>query len=297
MAVSDWLSQQSQSMQELSTLTCEHVIGSRRNIMADTRDYTDELLEIAGTTVQLLKGGHGAPLLLLHGAAGNPGWMPYHQALAQHFTVYAPSHPGYDRSSRPEWVSTMHGVAYFYRQFIEELGLAPVHLVGFSMGGWLAAEITAMCPPYVKSLVLVGAAGIKPQEGEIAEILMVSQDVTAKLRFYDPSQVPNYEALVNRQFTPEEMDMQWRNREMTSRLCWKPYFHNPHLPAYLGGVKTPTLIVWGKQDAIIPVNCGELYHQALRNSSLHVIDRCGHSPNLEKPQEFLQTVQAFLAGQ
>jgi pimeloyl-ACP methyl ester carboxylesterase len=265
--------------------------------MAGTHDHRDTLIEVAGTKLQMLQGGNGAPLLLLHGAGGNPGWLPYHQALAQQFTVYAPSHPGYDRSVRPDWISSMTDMAHFYRQCIEELGLAPVHLMGFSMGGWLAAEIAAMCPPYLKSLILVDAAGIKPEVGEIVELLMVSPDVSQKLRFYDPAQVPNYETLINRDLTPEEQEMQWRNREMTSRLCWKPYFHNPKLPAYVRGVKTPTLIIWGKQDAIVPLNCGELYQQALANATLHVIDRCGHSPALEKPQEFLQAVRAFLAKQ
>jgi pimeloyl-ACP methyl ester carboxylesterase len=263
--------------------------------MTATQDYRDERLEVAGTQLQVLKGGQGAPLLLLHGAGGNPGWQPYHAALAQHYTVYAPSHPGYNHSRRPDWINTINDMAHFYRQCIEALGLSPVHLLGFSMGGWLAAELVAMCPPAVKSLVLVGAAGIKPHVGEIAEILMVSQDVVKKLRFYDPAQVPDYETLVNRPLTPEEEVLQWQNREMTSRLCWKPYFHNPSLPGYLHGVKVPTLIVWGRQDAIIPVHCGELYHQALANSTLHVIDRCGHSPALEKPQEFLQIVLPFLA--
>ena len=265
--------------------------------MSVTPDHTDELLQAAGTRIQRLKGGAGEPLLLLHGAGGNPGWLPYHQALAQQLTVYAPSHPGYDRSSRPDWISSMNDMAHFYRQLIEELSLPPVRLMGFSMGGWLAAEIVAMCPSYVKSLILVDAAGIKPEVGDIAEILMVSQDVAKKLRFYDPTQVPDYDTLMNRQLTPEEEAVQWRNREMTSRLCWKPYFHNPKLPAYLRGVKVPTLIVWGKYDAIIPLNCGELYQKALSNSRLHVIDRCGHSPALEKPQEFLQVVQAFLSRQ
>jgi pimeloyl-ACP methyl ester carboxylesterase len=265
--------------------------------MSATPDYTDEPLQVAGTHIQVLKGGAGEPLLLLHGAGGNPGWLAYHQALAQRFTVYAPSHPGYDRSNRPDWISSMNDMAHFYRQFIEELGITPVHLMGFSMGGWLAAEIVAMCPSYVKSLVLVDAAGIKPEVGDIAEILMVSRDVAKKLRFYDSTQVPDYDTVVNRQLTPEEEAVQWRNREMTSRLCWKPYFHNPKLPAYLRGVKVPTLIVWGKYDAIIPLNCGELYQKALSNSRLHVIDRCGHSPALEKPQEFLQVVQAFLSRQ
>jgi pimeloyl-ACP methyl ester carboxylesterase len=265
--------------------------------MSATPDHTDEPLQVAETHIQVLKGGAGEPLLLLHGAGGNPGWLAYHRALAQWFTVYAPSHPGYDRSNRPDWISSMNDMAHFYRQFIEELGITPVHLMGFSMGGWLAAEIAAMCPSSLKSLVLVDAAGIKPEVGDIAEILMVSQDVAKKLRFYDSTQVPDYDTVVNRQLTPEEEAVQWRNREMTSRLCWKPYFHNPKLPAYLRGVRVPTLIVWGKYDAIIPLNCGELYQKALFNSRLHVIDRCGHSPALEKPQEFLQVVQAFLSRQ
>jgi pimeloyl-ACP methyl ester carboxylesterase len=62
-------------------------------------------------------------------------------------------------------------------------------------------------------------------------------------------------------------------------------------------VKVPTLIVWGRQDAIIPLNCGELYHRAIATSTLHVIDRCGHSPALEQPQEFLKAVLEFLAQQ
>jgi hypothetical protein len=79
---------------------------------------------------------------------------------------------------------------------------------------------------------------------------MVSPETTKHLRFYDPGQVPDYKTLVNRPLTPEEQDRQWRNREMTSCLCWKPYFHNPKLPASLRGVKIPTLIVWGKHVAL-----------------------------------------------
>ena len=70
----------------------------------------------------------------------------------------------------------------------------------------------------------------------------------------------------------------------------KPYLHNPSLPHYLTKVTTPTLIVWGKQDAIIPLECGEIYQQALPNAQLEVIDRCGHSPQVEKPQEFNKVV-------
>jgi pimeloyl-ACP methyl ester carboxylesterase len=100
-----------------------------------TSDHSEHTLEVAGIQLQLLKGGSGEALLLLHGAGGNPGWLPYHQTLATRFTVYAPSHPGYGRSGRPDWLTTINDMAHFYRQLIEELGLAPVHLIGLSMGG------------------------------------------------------------------------------------------------------------------------------------------------------------------
>jgi pimeloyl-ACP methyl ester carboxylesterase len=122
---------------------------------------------------------------------------------------------------------------------------------------------------------------------------MVSAQTRLKQRFYDPKQVPDYDKYT-RQLTPEEQQVDHGNREMASRLCWKPYLHNPSLPHYLRAVPTPALIVWGRQDAIIPVECGELFRQALPNATLRVIDRCGHSPALEKPQEFLKTVTDFL---
>ena len=96
--------------------------------------------------------------------------------------------------------------------------------------------------------------------------------------------------------TPEEALVDFSNREMASRLLWRPYMHNPSLPHYLSDVGTPTLIVWGRQDAIVPLECGELFHQALSNSRLQVIDQCGHSPQIEKPQEFNQGVSEFLSG-
>ena len=124
---------------------------------------------------------------------------------------------------------------------------------------------------------------------------MVSADTRLKLGFHDPSQVPNYDQY-SRELTPEEVVVDHGNREMASRLCWRPYLHNPSLPYYLRKTATPTLIVWGRQDAIIPLECGRLFEEALPNASLKIIDGCGHSPAIEKPQEFLAAVKLFLTS-
>ena len=250
---------------------------------------------VGETQVQMFSGGSGPPLLFLHGAGGNSGWQAYHEELSQSYTVYVPSQPGFNGTERPDWLYTITDVAHFNQALVQKLGLDQYILMGSSMGGWVAAEMAAMSSHGLKALVLVDAAGIKPERGEIAEIFMVSAETRLKQRFYDPSQVPNYEQYT-RELSPEEQLVEHSNREMASRLCWKPYLYNPSLPYYLAKVSTPTLILWGRQDAIIPVECGELFQKALRNSSLRIIDNCGHSPATEKPQEFLNAITEFLSG-
>ncbi len=259
-----------------------------------TDSSTKSMVTVGETEVEMVSGGSGPPLLFLHGAGGSAGWRSWHEELAKQYTVYVPSQPGFNGTERPDWVYTITDVAHFNLQMIQTLGLDQYVLVGSSMGGWVSAEIAAMCPPGLKALVLVDAAGIKPEQGEIAEIFMCSAATRLKQRFHDPSQVPNYEQY-ERPLTPEEQTVDHANREMASRLCWRPYLHNFSLPHYLHKVSTPTLIVWGRQDAIIPVECGELYRQALPNSSLTILDNCGHSPAVEKQTEFLSAVNGFLS--
>jgi len=263
--------------------------------MTTTKAANEITVQVEQTPVQVFTGGSGPALLFLHGAGGNPGWTPYLQKLAETRTVYAPSHPGFNGTPRPSWVFTITDVAHFTLELVEALKLKEYVLMGSSMGGWMAAEIAAMCPPGLKALGLIDAVGIKPEQGEIAEIFMVSAPTRLKQRFYDPAQVPNYEQLTQPP-TPEQQQVDYSNREMASRLCWRPYMNNPSLPHYLRKVKVPTLIVWGKQDAIAPVECAHLYQRAIPHAKLAIIDHCGHSPAVEKPQEFHQAVTEFLAS-
>ena len=242
---------------------------------------------------EIATGGDGPPLLYLHGAVGQKGWAPFLERLSQQFTVYAPWLPGYGAATGLEHLDDLTDLTLYCLELLDALGVARTHVVGHFLGGMIAAEMAAMRHQTLKGLILVDAAGIKPVQGEISEIFMVSAYTRLQQRFYDPTQVPNYENYA-RELTPEEQVMEHSNAEMASRLCWKPYLHNPSLPYYLRSVPTSTLIVWGRQDAIIPLECGEMFEKALPNACLTVIDRCGHSPALEKPQEFLGVVTDFL---
>ncbi|NQW22337.1 MAG: alpha/beta hydrolase [SAR202 cluster bacterium] len=257
--------------------------------------FTEEIVDVGGTKVHTLKGGSGEPLLLLHGAGGNNGWLRFADALAEKYTVYYPSHPGYEKSERPDWLETIPDMACFYTWYLETLGLEDVRAIGFSMGGWIAAEIAAMCNHAFSKMMLVGAVGVQPKQGEIADLFIISPAQVLDLMFHDPSQAPEYQAIYGKEMTPEDVMTAEGNREMAVRLCWKPYMYDRRLPSLLARVNIPARMVWGKNDKIVPVECGEIYNKSIKGSDLVVVDNCGHSPQVEKPEEFIKTALDFLA--
>lgn len=256
--------------------------------------FTETFVNVGSARIQMQTGGAGAPLLLLHGAGGSEGPLHYAQSLAENFTVYLPAHPGFGASERPPWLETINDMAAFYNWFLESQGLYGCRAIGFSLGGWIAAEMLAAAGPVFSKLLLVGSVGIKPQDGEIADVFIITPQQVIDLLFHDPAQSPEYPQLFGQPPTPELAAILERNREMAVRLCWKPYMHDPRLPDLLSRVNIPTRIIWGREDELAPVECGQLYQQAIPGSDLVVIDNCGHLPHIEKPADFLQAARDFL---
>ncbi len=254
----------------------------------------EEMIDVGGIRVHTLIGGAGPPLLVLHGAGGPNGWRRWHAALAERCTLYVPSHPGFGLSDAADWMESVRDLARYYLWFLDVVGLGRASILGSSMGGWVAAELATMNPRAVDQLV--AAAGLKPERGEILDIFYYPLETLRGFQFHDPAQVPEWDELYGREPTPEEQDLQLRNREMAARLTWKPYLFNPRLPRFLARVTNPTLIVWGREDRIIPPICGEQYLRLLPNATLRVIEGCGHSPPLERPDDFVRMVAEFLGA-
>jgi pimeloyl-ACP methyl ester carboxylesterase len=255
--------------------------------------WTEDTVPVAGCNVHFSRGGDGPPLLLLQ-ELSSPGWLMHHQLLAAEYTVYIPSHPGFGVTLRPEWIARINDLAVFYLWLLEELGLERVHLLGHGVGGWIAADMVTTCPQVVDRLVLVDAMGIKPQQSNILDIFLLTPQEIRAAAFYKPAQVPEWEHLYDHEPTPEAANRAEDALEMLVRLCWKPYMHDPRLPCLLPRLQRPTLVVWGREDAIVPLDCGTLYHQGITGSRLVVLEECGHYPQLEQPQAFAQTVLGFL---
>ncbi len=257
--------------------------------------FTDELVQVADVQIQLRQGGTGEPLLVLHSELGVPGWLETYELLAQHFTVYVPSLPGFGQSARPDWLISIRDLAAWVTWFTRELRLPnPLNVMGFSMGGWIAAEIATVNSAIFKKMVLVGAAGLKPEEGRVWDYFVNSGKEAFEAAFYNPAQSPEYAQYYDKVWTPEEEEQVEINREMAARLLWKPYMRSHSLHALLRGVATPTLMVWGREDQIIPLNVCQLYQRAIKGATAEILDQCGHMPEMEQPDAFVKTVLNFL---
>ena len=262
-----------------------------------TTTWTEETVEAGQAQVQLVRGGTGEPLLILHDEMGHHDWLQYHEALARRHTLHIPSHPGFGKSERLDWIMNMRDYAGWYLDALDDLGLGQVSVIGFSFGAWLAAEMAAMCPHRFKKLVLVGAAGIKPPTGEIYDMFLVVAKEYITASVLDPSRTPEFEQVCPTEPTPERADAWEVAREQACRLTWRPYMYYPALPHLLRRLRSlPTLVVWGRQDPIVPLSAGEVYHRSIEGSRLAVIDDCGHRPEIEKPDEFVELVEKFLDG-
>ena len=256
-----------------------------------TAGWVTEAVKIAGVQLVLRRAGAGSPVLVLPHDIGQSDDTRFLDLLARQFSVYAPSHPGYDGSERPEWMRSVRDVAVVDQWLLADLGLTDVSVVGVGFGGWVAAEMATMSPRAFPRLVLVGAMGIKPAAGEILDQALLSYIDYVRAGFHEPGAFDRAFGAEPPTARLEQWDL---NREMTFRIAWKPYMYSQTLPHLLGGVKTPTLVVWGRGDRVVPLECGERYARALLGARLHVVDGAGHFVDLEQPDTLARLVSEFI---
>ena len=239
--------------------------------------YRERDIALATGKVHLLEGGAGSAIVFLHHSWGSAGWLPVHDALAANHRVVVADLPGWGGSERPAWAREPRDIAILAGRILDALDLESVTLVGTGFGGFVAAELATMRA--LDALVLIGAAGLKPEKGEILDQMLVSHRAYIQAGFRDRDA---YVAWVGED-PAEDIRQLWDfSREMTARVCWKPYMFNRRLGPLLGDVATPTLAVWGSEDRVVPPECAALYAEALPNCRVEMIDGAGHLVEIEE---------------
>jgi pimeloyl-ACP methyl ester carboxylesterase len=236
-------------------------------------------------------GGNGEPLLFLHGAGGPMVGAPFLDELAKRFTVYAPAHPGFGPGEGIEHLDDVIDFALYYHDFLDELQIENPHIVGHSLGGMLAAEMTALAPYRVNRLVLVGSAGLWLEDAPIPDFFTFTPQQLVDAVLHDPKGLLGQMLL--QQFQAPEVALEmYKCMASTGKFIWP--IPDKGLKKRIHRIQPSTLIIWGASDKLIPPVYGEAFLKAIPGSRLVSFSKSGHMPMLEEPEEFVSVVTNFL---
>jgi len=259
----------------------------------------DKTVSVFGQTIHYWDVGSGPVVVLVHGLGSRKeDWLPVLEPLAQKYRLLVPDQIGFGKSEKPLLDYSVQTYVDFLNEFLRELKVEKTSLVGESLGGWISALYAVESGDgahliSLDKLVLVDAAGLKQD----AAIPNLNPSSLAAMRgvmeavFYDTSWL-NEDAL-RRIFTDK---LSVHDGYTVRSFLGNPMIATERVDDRLGKIKTPTLVVWGKQDKLIPVAMGERYAAGIVGAKLVSFDKCGHVPPIEKTEEFLSAITAFLGG-
>ena len=231
-------------------------------------------IKVNGASVVLFVGGTGEPLLFLHGAGTVSGFNAV-ASWAQKFSVYVPYHPGFGESPDSAAFTSINDYVLHYLDLLDHLALDKVHLVGLSLGGWIAATLAAQQSQRLKKLVLIGPAGLRvPAHPTLDICALKPEDVPAHL-VEDPAVLAPH---VPDPAGPDFLDFLVNDyHEMSSyaRVAWeRPY--DPKLARWLHRIKVPTLLLYGSRDRVTPVEQSKTWASLIPHADVKIVEGAGH---------------------
>ncbi|HVG40041.1 MAG TPA: alpha/beta hydrolase, partial [Chitinophagaceae bacterium] len=232
--------------------------------------------------------GEGEPLVLLHGLFGAlSNFRDLIEYFRNDYKVIVPLLPLFELDILH---TSVGGLAKFVHRFIESKGLNNIHLLGNSLGGHVALVYLLKHPERTKSLILTGSSGLfengmgdtYPKRGDY-EYIKKKTEIT----FYDPN-------TATKELVDEVFEIT-RNRIKVIKIIAlaKSAIRN-NLGDELNNIKQPTLLIWGNNDSVTPPFVAREFHKLIPNSELYFIDKCGHAPMMEVPDEFNRILYKFL---
>jgi pimeloyl-ACP methyl ester carboxylesterase len=241
--------------------------------------FKREELTVDGVKTVVHSAGSGEPVVFFHGA-GTVDGFDFAERWAEKYRVIVPYHPGFGESGDDATFTSLHDYVMHYLELFDVLGLDTFNLVGLSLGGYLAAKFSSEHGHRVKKLALIAPAGVIDPQHPTLDILMVPGDQIVGLLTSD------FEVMKKR--LPEKPDLdfigdRYRESGTVARLFWERPT-DPKFMRYLHRIKMPTLIVWGAEDKIIPVQQTDTWRKLVPHADIRIFEGAGHLVHLEKPE-------------
>ncbi len=217
--------------------------------------------------------------------------------MAQNYHVIALDQIGFGKSDKPMLKYRVGTYVDFLDKFMSELKIEKASLVGNSLGGWIAGLMAVKYPNRVEKVVLADAAGIIPASFNEADIYQLNNSTRDEIRanlkkIFATPVLQNNEALVDQFLT---LRVATNDGNTINSLIESIKRKEDFLNGRLAEIKKPTLIIWGKQDGLLPVADAYTFNKGIAGSELVVFEACGHVPQFEKAVDFNKKVLEFLA--
>jgi pimeloyl-ACP methyl ester carboxylesterase len=264
---------------------------------------TEEFVDAPIGKIQLFRGGAGEPLVSLHSAGGEAS-TPALEDLADTYEVLVPVFPGFGESEGIEQIDGMEDAVFHLLDLWDLLGLDAPAVVGLSLGGWMAAELATRHAEKVGHLVLVNPVGLYLPEAPMAEMFGRTPAELAEMLFFDQNHPIAQGMHAMAEFTgdvgrfveiPLEMVLPiWKSLGATARLGWDPYLHNPKLRGRLRRITSPTLVIAGADDGLVPLAHAETYAAEIPGARLEVVEHAAHWLPFERGEEMARLIREFV---
>src|SRR5271165_7152023 len=254
----------------------------------------EQTVMVFGQSIHYSEAGQGPTVILLHGLGANAGiWVANIGPLSAHYHVIALDQIGFGHSDKPLIDYKIATFVDFLYGFMQSQRIVKATLVGNSLGGWIALDFALQHPEMVEKLVLVDAGGLSFESAPpTINLNPASLDDTKKVLavvFYNQAMVTDLAVAAVFSRHLKDNDGYTIRRTMDGIITT-----NQREDTKLSSVHTPTLVVWGANDALLPLSMGERFHSGISGSKLVAIKECGHVPQLEKPEEFNRALLDFL---
>lgn len=240
--------------------------------------------------ITFTEAGAGRTALVLHGGGGPATVAGIAGHLAATMRAITPTHPGWDGTERPGWLTGVDDLALAYLQHLEDNDLSDVLVVGSSIGGWIAAEMAVRDNAgRITGLVLIDAAGIDVPGEPMPDFFALDARGLAAHSFHDPDRFYVDPATI----PPAQAATRRANLATLRVLASDPYMHDPKLARRLARVRIPTLVLWGASDRIFTPGYGAAYAAAFADGRFEVIPAAGHLPQLEQPAATFAAIDRY----
>jgi pimeloyl-ACP methyl ester carboxylesterase len=253
-----------------------------------------DTIDVSGLEVAYRRKGVGPTTVFLHGAGMTRMWLPFYERLSGGLDLVAPEHPGFGDTEMPEWLEGFDDLVLHYRELFDTLELDRVHLVAFSLGGWIAANLAIFYPDRFKSLTLISPAGLRMPDAPMTDFMRMPPEQIGDLLF-------NGQTMEYLDYFPDPNDIDaaikgYGEFSTVAKLIWNPRY-DYRLDRRVPRIALPALVIEPDQDQIVPNAHAKRWAELLPNARLEKVSGdqpTGHLVMIQEPDRTAETILGFV---